>query len=600
MNTVIKPKKIKSLSLKWLLIIPFVLQIIGAVGLVGYLSYRSSEQAVEKLADKLMEQTSHRLEQHLNSFLGKAQEINKTNVDAFESGMIDLNNFKAIGKYFYRQVKTFNFTTVGFSKENGAYIGATRVAMNNDSAFEIYEMLKVGKQTNYAVDTDGNRLKVNKIIIQKNADHIPKTYPWYTDAAKAKKPIWSAIYGWNLGHDIIAIAASTPIYNAKKQLIGVFGINLDLLLISDFLKTLSENQAAHIFIVDTSGLIIASSDESPFASLTSKYLSTAKFTRLNPIDSSIPIIREATQSLNQQFGSLQSINQTQLLHPDIAENPFIKVIPYRDNFGLDWRVVIIIPEAEFMGEIQANTRVTLLLCLLTLMIAIGLSIITSNLITKPIRRLSKASKAIAEGELNQTVDISGIAELNTLASSFNLMATQLQESFETLEHRVEERTAELEIAKDKAEVANKAKSSFIANMSHELRTPLNAILGFSQIILHTKNLPKDQYENVSIIHRSGEYLLTLINNVLDFSKLESGKTTLNLTNIDFYQLLNDLEDILHLRAMTKGLELVFDKSDTVPNYIYADGVKLRQVLLNLLSNSLKFTEQGKIILCITA
>jgi signal transduction histidine kinase len=142
--------------------------------------------------------------------------------------------------------------------------------------------------------------------------------------------------------------------------------------------------------------------------------------------------------------------------------------------------------------------------------------------------------------------------------------------------------------------------NFIANISHELRTPLNAILGFSQILLRTKNLPKDQYEDVSIIHRSGEYLLTLINNVLDFSKLESGNTILNLTNIDFYQLLNDLEDILHLRAMTKGLELVFDKSDTVPNYIYADGVKLRQVLLNLLSNSLKFTEQGKIILCITA
>ena len=250
------PEKTKQFSLKWLLIIPFVLQIVGAVSLVGYLSYRSGEQAVEKLADKLMLQTSNNIQQHLNNFLGKAQDINRTNVNAFESGIIDLNNFKTMGKYFYKQATAFNFTTVNFGKEDTTYIGVNRVAMNNESAFEIYEILKVGKQVNYAVDSDGNRLKINLTIPQKITDPIPKTLPWYTDAVKGKKPIWSAIYGWNLGHDIIAMSASTPIYNAKKQLIGVFGIDVDLLLISDFLKTLTQNQAAHIFIVDTSGLMI--------------------------------------------------------------------------------------------------------------------------------------------------------------------------------------------------------------------------------------------------------------------------------------------------------------------------------------------------------
>jgi len=189
----------------------------------------------------------------------------------------------------------------------------------------------------------------------------------------------------------------------------------------------------------------------------------------------------------------------------------------------------------------------------------------------------------------------------------NLLSSQIAISIENsllynnLEQKVAERTSELEQeitvrkhAEEVAQVANQAKSTFLANMSHELRSPLNAILGFTQIMTRSQKLDKENQENVGIISRSGEHLLSLINQVLDLSKIEAGRTTINENHFDFYRLLDDLEDMFHLKSDDKHLQLLFEREPSVSQYIYTDEVKVRQVLINLLNNALKFTVEGGI------
>jgi polar amino acid transport system substrate-binding protein len=157
---------------------------------------------------------------------------------------------------------------------------------------------------------------------------------------------------------------------------------------------------------------------------------------------------------------------------------------------------------------------------------------------------------------------------------------------------------ELRVAMKSAEKANQAKSTFFANMSHELRTPLNAILGFSELMGRDSNLSPGQLDSLEIIERSGEHLLSLINDVLDLSKIEAGQIDLKEESFDLHHLLAGLEEIFRLRAHQKGISMVFSRGASVPCTICTDQKKLRQILINLLGNAVKFTESGSISLLV--
>jgi two-component system sensor histidine kinase/response regulator len=185
-------------------------------------------------------------------------------------------------------------------------------------------------------------------------------------------------------------------------------------------------------------------------------------------------------------------------------------------------------------------------------------------------------------------------EVNIAVQIGNQLGIALQQ-VELLD-RTQKQSVELQKALLAADTANRAKSEFLANMSHELRTPLNAIIGFTQILSADKSLSSENREYINIINRAGEHLLALINEILEMSKIEAGRTTLNNSEFDLLYFLSGLQQMLQLKAESKGLKLKFEYNHNLPNHICTDEGKLRQILLNLLGNAIKFTEAGTVTL----
>lgn len=191
--------------------------------------------------------------------------------------------------------------------------------------------------------------------------------------------------------------------------------------------------------------------------------------------------------------------------------------------------------------------------------------------------------------------IAAIAERSQAEDELQSALNRLAQTNEELEDRVKERTAELEVAKERAEVANQAKSTFIANMSHELRSPLNGILGYAQILQRDRDTSAKQKDGLTIIYQCGSHLLTLINDILDLSKIEAQKLELYPTDFNFQKFLQTVVDICRIRAEQKEIGFVYRASPLLPQAVRADEKRLRQVLINLLGNAVKFTDEGQVM-----
>jgi PAS domain S-box-containing protein len=420
------------LRLRTLLVVPFVLQVVTAVGLVGWLSFLSGQKAVSSVANILQSELAFRIERELQGYFENPHSLNRLNSVAFVQGDIDFAAAKNVAQFF-QQVKISPYVDAVYCATNreGTFLGVSRVTQENDFQIMLRSDATGGRMNLYSLDNLGNRRYFEEALKK----YDPRVRPWYTAAVRAERPVWSDVY-LDFTTGLPTITASQPVYSeGSGQLLGVCAT--DVLLPKDFhnfLINLDIGKSGHAFVMDRSGAILSSSTEEQLL------VGSGENAKLLPAtDSTEPLIRETARFLQAQFGGFNQIGRSlQTTFVLNGQRQFLQVLPFRDGRGLDWLIVVVVPESDFMGQIQANTRNTILLCAVALVVAIALGILTSHLISQPILRVARASEDIANGHLNQHIESSRISEIARLSNTFNSMSDQLKQSFSDLATKNEE------------------------------------------------------------------------------------------------------------------------------------------------------------------
>jgi len=431
-------KRLPRVPLGLVLIVPFVLLTMGAVGLVAYFSYRSGQRAVEDLALQLMDETGDRINQKLDDYLDVPLQINQLNEKAVRLGQIDVQDLANLEVRLWNQLTQFEtIATVMFLSPEGRFRTANRANGVTDLIdMTVADFSQSLVMTTYWVDDRGRKQEAYKTV---TGIDVRRDRPWYRMAVATGQPGWSPVFQ-SADHNILALNAYQPVYEPQTQtLLGVFSVNVSLNQLSQFLSTLEGVRSGEVFILEPDGHVIASSaDGSPFRVQTAAD-GQQSLTRLTPDQSQSPLIRAAYQEAQAAFGDLFLLRKIQrtVMHLE-GDRYFLEAFPFEKE-GLNWQVVLVVPEADFMGQIDGNLYRTLLLSAATLGLAIALGLLTARWIARPISHLSRASAALAAGEWHPDLaEASPIAELNSLSQSFQQTAAQLQQSF----HRVKTALAE--------------------------------------------------------------------------------------------------------------------------------------------------------------
>ncbi|NOX35748.1 MAG: response regulator [Deltaproteobacteria bacterium] len=431
-----------------------------------------------------------------------------------------------------------------------------------------------------------------------SADHNWEDEEWFSGAKKKNNPhrnlIWTGIY-FDSPADHWMISSALPIDIDGKH-IGTVGTDIQ----SDdlFNRTLSDSLiASYSIILGQDGRIIVH----PYKMAEITAARNTKFTVETAKDKQLLSI----------YNKVKAASSFPTIIDDIENDEFIAVTKIE---GPDWYFISIYSKSLFKEKIVKNAYFMIAIGLGSLVTALFMiySVVRKN-VSQPLGLLTETAEnfnATTEIENNLTGFLNYLYTFQSRPDEVGLLVRTLikignrlktvyrdiENAKKNLEAEVSARTRDVVTAKEAAEASNRAKSEFLANMSHELRTPLNVILGFSHLMERDASITPDQLENLGLIHRSGDQLLALINDVLDMSKIESGQVTFNPESFDLPYFLEGIAVMFQQRATEKKLFFMFKKAPDIPKYIRTDKGKLRQILFNLLGNAINYTHEGSVVL----
>jgi PAS domain S-box-containing protein len=424
---------ITHIPLRWGLIIPFVLSTITTVMLIGYLSYRSGEKAVEDLGHQLVAQSNHEVTQRLKDYLQMPPLVNRLNVDAVEQGYLNPENIPALELFLFHRLQQFSqVSAILFASPDGTFRFVERFPTSYLGAADPArpDYIRI-----YALDNQGKR---GQLAHEVHGLDVRRDRPFYQRAVTTGRLGWNPIARYG-NSSTLTLDASQPVYEqATKRLLGAFAVHLRLEDMSEFLRQLEISRAGQVLIMDQNGALLATSTSERPYSTGDKIRQPHQFQQLKIYQSQNGLTRALGEYLRSH--AALSPNQAQYLEFSYQSKlHYVQITPFQDQYGLDWRILTVIPKSHFLQAIQSNLHITVLLCLLTLAIAILLGLLAAEQLTTRFAQLNRASRELAVGNLDQQLPTNHpIYELNALARTFNQMAAQLKQSFAQIQTALEE------------------------------------------------------------------------------------------------------------------------------------------------------------------
>ena len=420
-------------SLRVVLLVPFLIQIVFISGLVGYISFRNGEKAVNEVSGRLHYEINARIREYLKDFFETADQIVQNNAVTITHGLLDYQNQYMLEHYFWEQIQIFkSVSSIYFGSAAGGVANSGREAITGTSYIFGTDGLKSGIIRKYSTTISGYRVKQLLAV----PDFDSRLRPWYKAAVLKGDDVWSDPYILFTGQDM-AIFASKPVYGNNRKLLGVVSADLFLSHISSFLAGIDIGKTGLSFIIDSNGLLIADS--------TNEIVITPKNPgmiqrRIEARESSESLIRGASEKMAETFGSFSEIKSDMHMHFNLdGEKKYMYVSPFINKHGLRWAVVTVIPESDFMEKISENNRITIILIITAIFISVIIGYFTSHWIAEPVFRLKSSVKALAMGEWPEKPGDSRISEINDLKVSFFRMSTQMKGLIENLKIEIRER-----------------------------------------------------------------------------------------------------------------------------------------------------------------